>query len=38
MGVLKEAGTAYPSRTPEFTPWFMVVSVLLMVQFFVLSN
>jgi hypothetical protein len=38
MGVLKEARTAYPSQTPEFTPWFMVVSVLLMVQFFVLAN
>jgi hypothetical protein len=38
MGVLKEAGTAYPSQTPEFTPWFTVVFVLLMVQFFVLAN
>ena len=34
-GVLKEVGTAYPSRAPEFTPGLLVGSVLLI--FFVLS-
>ena len=28
-GVLYEAGTAYPSRSPEFTPILLVVSVLI---------
>jgi hypothetical protein len=29
VGVLLKAGTAYPSRAPEFTPNCMVLSVLL---------
>jgi hypothetical protein len=33
-GVLKEAGTAYPSRAHEFTPGFVVVSVLFIFYFF----
>ena len=28
-GELEESGTDYPSRTPEFTPRFLVGSVLL---------
>ena len=35
-GVLWQAGTAYPSRAPEFTPGFLVGSVLLSFKFFVL--
>ena len=38
-GVLSEAGTAYPSRASEFTPGFLVGSVLLILfRFFVLSE
>jgi hypothetical protein len=33
-GVLKEAGTAYPSRAHEFTPGFVVESVLFIFYFF----
>jgi len=33
-GVLKEAGTAYPSRAHEFTPGFVVGSVLFIFYFF----
>ena len=32
-GVLIEAGTAYPSRAPKFTPGFLVGSVLIFLTF-----
>ena len=35
--VILEAGTAYPSRAPEFTPGFFMGSVLLICLVFVLS-
>jgi hypothetical protein len=33
-GVLKEAGTAYSSQASEYTPGFLVVSVLFIFLFF----
>jgi hypothetical protein len=37
VGVLSEAGTDYPSRTPEFTPDIMLGSVLPNFLVFVMS-
>ena len=36
-GVLKEAGTAYPSRAPEYTPSFLGGPCCSSFQFYVLS-
>jgi hypothetical protein len=33
VGILEKAGTAYPSRPPEFTPGLLVGSVLLILKF-----
>jgi len=33
VGILEKAGTAYPSRPPEFIPGLLVGSVLLILKF-----